>query len=69
MVLSCGAVNEIISVSEPEKCEYRYNFRTPAVCEVVNETAQTQEDIDIIPEPIMPGETLSQDNTKKHDEL
>ena len=39
------------------------------MCEVVNETAQTQEDIDIIPEPIMPGETLSQDNTKKHDEL
>lgn len=68
MVLSCGAVNEIISVAEPEKCEYLYNFRTPAVCDVVDETAQTLEDIDIIPEPAMPGDTSSQDK-KKHDEL
>ncbi|GJJ73591.1 protein kinase C substrate 80K-H [Entomortierella parvispora] len=69
MVLSCGAVNEIISVTEPEKCEYLYNFKTPAVCEAVDETSEIQEDIDIIPEPTMPGETLTQDATKKHDEL
>ncbi|CAG8639345.1 8536_t:CDS:10, partial [Cetraspora pellucida] len=30
--LECGADNEILSVSEPEKCEYHLKMLTPAVC-------------------------------------
>ncbi|CAG8812216.1 21083_t:CDS:2, partial [Racocetra persica] len=30
--LECGAKNEILSVSEPEKCEYHMKMITPAVC-------------------------------------
>mmetsp|Transcript_37824 Transcript_37824/g.59788 ORF Transcript_37824/g.59788 Transcript_37824/m.59788 type:complete len:306 (-) Transcript_37824:106-1023(-) len=28
----CGKENEIIKVSEPERCEYNFYFRTPAAC-------------------------------------
>ncbi|CAG8804785.1 5998_t:CDS:2, partial [Racocetra fulgida] len=30
--LECGAENQILSVSEPEKCEYHMKMITPAVC-------------------------------------
>ncbi|CAG8826587.1 14368_t:CDS:2, partial [Dentiscutata erythropus] len=30
--LECGIENEIISVVEPEKCEYHLKMKTPAVC-------------------------------------
>ncbi|KAL0085107.1 glucosidase II beta subunit-like-domain-containing protein [Phycomyces blakesleeanus] len=29
----CGAETEILEVSEPEKCEYHFRMRSPAVCE------------------------------------
>lgn len=32
VVLQCGMSNELISVSEPNRCEYRFVFNTPAVC-------------------------------------
>ncbi|KAI9314557.1 glucosidase II beta subunit-like-domain-containing protein [Dichotomocladium elegans] len=28
----CGGQTEILEVTEPEKCEYRYRMKTPAVC-------------------------------------
>ncbi|CEP18764.1 hypothetical protein [Parasitella parasitica] len=31
----CGVKNEIIDVSEPEKCEYHYRLLSPAVCKSV----------------------------------
>lgn len=30
--LSCGTSNALISVSEPEKCEYRFKVTSPALC-------------------------------------
>lgn len=33
----CGADNEILEVTEPEKCEYKYRMRTPAVCPLAKE--------------------------------
>ncbi|KAF4526121.1 hypothetical protein B566_EDAN007615 [Ephemera danica] len=32
VVISCGVENELISVSEPNRCEYKFEFVTPAVC-------------------------------------
>ena len=30
--LSCGTANALLSVSEPEKCEYLFRATTPALC-------------------------------------
>lgn len=30
--LSCGTTNALLSVIEPEKCEYLFKVTTPAVC-------------------------------------
>ncbi|XP_054162676.1 glucosidase 2 subunit beta-like isoform X2 [Oppia nitens] len=30
--LSCGTSNEVIASSEPSRCEYAFEFKTPAVC-------------------------------------
>ncbi|KAG9030475.1 hypothetical protein FRB95_003925 [Tulasnella sp. JGI-2019a] len=30
--LSCGTENELLSISEPEKCEYHFVGKTPALC-------------------------------------
>jgi protein kinase C substrate 80K-H len=30
--LSCGTTNALLSISEPEKCEYRFRVTSPALC-------------------------------------
>lgn len=32
LTLSCGLENELLSVTEPEKCEYHIAGKTPALC-------------------------------------
>ncbi|XP_003742901.1 glucosidase 2 subunit beta [Galendromus occidentalis] len=32
VVLECGLTNELISASEPSRCEYMFEFATPAAC-------------------------------------
>lgn len=50
--IACGVEDKIVAVSEPAKCEYVYDFITPAACpdldppEVTNEeTVQQQHDV------------------------
>ncbi|KAJ7328192.1 hypothetical protein OS493_025068 [Desmophyllum pertusum] len=31
--LRCGSTNEVVQVSEPSRCEYHMEFRTPAACQ------------------------------------
>lgn len=38
--LSCGKENEITSVTEPEKCEYKFKATTPALCWPEGETGK-----------------------------
>ncbi|KAI7874233.1 hypothetical protein K492DRAFT_174735 [Lichtheimia hyalospora FSU 10163] len=38
----CGGETEIIEVTEPEKCEYRYRLKTPAVCPLPDEIKQDE---------------------------
>ena len=33
IILSCGAEHKVVSVDEPNRCEYEYKFRTPSVCD------------------------------------
>ena len=35
--LSCGSSDELISVTEPNRCEYSMEFRTLALCEDLSE--------------------------------
>ncbi|KAG0047515.1 hypothetical protein BGZ83_007437 [Gryganskiella cystojenkinii] len=64
LVMSCGTVNEIISVTEPEKCEYVFKMQTPAVCAVLEDDETEDEALEVVPE-----ETPSQPQGKTHDEL
>lgn len=34
--ISCGDENKLLSVSEPSRCEYRFEFVTPAACETIH---------------------------------
>lgn len=43
--LSCGTENKIVSVTEPNKCEYSFDFVTPAVCYGSAETVHTHEEL------------------------
>ncbi|KAG0296507.1 hypothetical protein BGZ96_009326 [Linnemannia gamsii] len=64
LVMSCGTTTEIVSVTEPEKCEYLFKLQTPAVCPIpegeVDEQEHQQEQ-----QQVEEGE----EHTRKHDEL
>jgi protein kinase C substrate 80K-H len=65
--MSCGDKNELVQVSEPNKCEYLFKFRTPALCRLPSDLKD--ENTDAIPEAIMPGTHSEGHAVKKHDEL
>lgn len=37
VVLQCGLENKILGTSEPNRCEYHFEFSTPALCSVLHE--------------------------------
>ncbi|KAF9969695.1 hypothetical protein BGZ73_007811 [Actinomortierella ambigua] len=71
LIMSCGLENEIVSVTEPEKCEYLYEFRTPAVCKESNETdkAGEEDEDEDEDEDEAPMSDADQEHRRKHDEL
>ena len=38
----CGGETEILEVTEPEKCEYQYRMKTPAICPIPEELNKEQ---------------------------
>lgn len=41
--ITCGTTNEITHISEPEKCEYRFQVTSPALCWPDTQTDSTGE--------------------------
>lgn len=42
MDLSCGTENALLTIAEPEKCEYLFETTTPALCWTDEELGATQ---------------------------
>ena len=36
VILRCGSANDLVQVSEPSRCEYRMEFKTPAACQDID---------------------------------
>ncbi|KAF9320731.1 hypothetical protein BGZ91_004674 [Linnemannia elongata] len=71
LVMSCGTKTEIVSVTEPEKCEYLFKLQTPAVCPIPEGEAEGEGDAEG-QEQEQSAEGVQQEgeeNTRKHDEL
>ncbi|EJT97743.1 hypothetical protein DACRYDRAFT_25080 [Dacryopinax primogenitus] len=45
LVLTCGTENALLSVAEPEKCEYMFEATTPALCWPLETEAQTKDEL------------------------
>ncbi|KAG0209817.1 hypothetical protein BGX28_009923 [Mortierella sp. GBA30] len=72
LVMTCGVQNEIISVTEPAKCEYLFKLQTPAACQILpdeNEDSNGRHrSVDKeAEESFEPAD--SKDETMRHDEL
>ncbi|WVF66594.1 hypothetical protein IAT40_001334 [Kwoniella sp. CBS 6097] len=62
--ITCGVKNELLSISEPEKCEYRFKVTSPALCwtdDELNGRARVQGEGDIKVGDKIDGEDLDVD--------
>ncbi|PCH41568.1 hypothetical protein WOLCODRAFT_24840 [Wolfiporia cocos MD-104 SS10] len=44
LIMSCGVDNVLLSVAEPEKCEYQFTVTSPALCLPLEETREGKKD-------------------------
>ncbi|KAG2172520.1 hypothetical protein INT44_002535 [Umbelopsis vinacea] len=51
-VFECGAKTEILEVTEPEKCEYQFKMRSPAVCQLVATKGEDEAEARVIHEEL-----------------
>ncbi|GJJ68775.1 protein kinase C substrate 80K-H [Entomortierella parvispora] len=69
LIMTCGTVNEIVSVAEPEKCEYVFKMQTPAVCAVLDDAVSNEEERSS-EESVPPTSNVEPEvEVKKRDEL
>ncbi|KAF9987479.1 hypothetical protein BGZ75_000581 [Mortierella antarctica] len=76
LVMTCGIENEIVSVTEPAKCEYLFKMQTPAACPVLLDANDSGDGKDgsndssneSVGEAAVEPEEAKDDNTR-HDEL
>jgi len=45
IILSCGAEHKVVSVDEPNRCEYEYKFQTPSVCDEPEELLPPRDEL------------------------
>ncbi|GBE79118.1 endoplasmic reticulum protein [Sparassis latifolia] len=45
LVMSCGTENAVLTVTEPEKCEYQFTVTSPALCLPVEVLEETREEL------------------------
>jgi len=45
LILTCGTENALLSVAEPEKCEYQFEGTSPALCWPLETEAQTKDEL------------------------
>ncbi|KAF9544856.1 hypothetical protein EC957_011586 [Mortierella hygrophila] len=70
LVMSCGTKTEIVSVAEPEKCEYLFKLQTPAVCPVPQDEAEDEGDAEEQEQQSVEGvQQEGEEHIQKHDEL
>ncbi|KAG0318695.1 hypothetical protein BGZ97_003412 [Linnemannia gamsii] len=70
LVMSCGTTTEIVSVTEPEKCEYLFKLQTPAVCPIPEGEGEADEqEQDQERQQDQQQEEEGEEHTRKHDEL
>jgi hypothetical protein len=68
--MSCGTTTEIVSVTEPEKCEYLFKLQTPAVCPIPEGEGEADEqEQDQERQQDQQQEEEGEEHTRKHDEL
>lgn len=44
VTVDCGAENELLAVTEPEKCEYHFRVKAPIGCKINNAVLENEED-------------------------
>lgn len=61
MQLQCAPTNELISVAEPNKCQYLIQFNSPAACVASDLTALEQRSAEEL-EAAMEAQELEEEN-------
>lgn len=47
VLLQCGLENKLLASSEPNRCEYLFEFSTPALCKLDEDTQSVHQHIEL----------------------